>query len=155
MLTIVAPEPNGNIDISMRGGDQLKKILTAMGFEFMTMVEAEYEEYRKALDPNATGVVKIDDFARYLDDFVSACTNEQALTEAFKQFDADNDNKLSMEEFEFFMTGFAKECNSMMDGKMVQNMLDIIYREKCATEEEPKMFDITDMVTKMKSVWAA
>ena len=57
-----------------------------------------------------------------------------------------------MEEFEFFMTGFAKECNNMMDGKMVQGMLDLIYREKCASEGEPK-FDITEIVTKMKSVW--
>ena len=59
-----------------------------------------------------------------------------------------------MEEFEFFMTGFAKECNGLMDGKMVQRMLDLIYREKLATESEP-MFDITEMVAKMKSVWAA
>ena len=156
MLTIVCPDPNGNIDIGMRGPvDNLKRILVLMGFEFMTLVEAEYEEHKKELDPDGTGNVKIDDFARFLDNYVSECTNEQALTEAFKQFDADDDNKLSMEEFEFFMTGFAKECNNMMDGKMVQSMLDIIYREKVATEEEPKMFDITEMVTKMKSVWAA
>ena len=59
-----------------------------------------------------------------------------------------------MEEFEFFMTGFAKECNSLMDGKMVAHMLDLIYREKLASEAEPS-FDISEMVTKMKSVWAA
>ena len=127
--------------------------MTVMGFEFMVASEQDLTELRTALDPNQTGTVKIADFARHLDEYVSECTNEEALTEAFKQFDADNDNKLSMEEFEFFMTGFAKECNSLMDGKMVQKMLDLIYREKCASEAEPT-FDITEMVNKMKSQWA-
>ena len=100
-----------------------------MGFEFMIASENELLELRTALDPNSTGMVKIGDFARHLDEYVTECTNEEALTDAFKQFDADNDNQLTIEEFEFFMTGFAKECNGMMDGKMVQGMLDLIYRE--------------------------
>lgn len=155
MLTIAYPDPQGNINISVQGQtDNLRRIMTIMGFEFMIVSENDLQELRTTLDPNSTGMVKIEDFARHLDDIVSECTNEEALTQAFKQFDADNDNKLSMEEFEFFMTGFAKECNSMMDGKMVQQMLDLIYREKCASREEP-MFDITEMVNKMRSVWAA
>ena len=151
MLTIVYPDPNGNINIQ---GDNLKKLMTQMGFEFVVSEEAELNQLRQDLDANATGTVKIDDFARHLEEFVNAMTDENALVEAFKQFDADNDNKLSMEEFEFFMTGFAKECNSLMDGKMVAHMLDLIYREKLASEAEPS-FDISEMVTKMKSVWAA
>ena len=155
MLTIVSPDPNGNIDISVKGTtDNLKRIMTQMGFEFLVTNESDNENIRKEIDPNATGMVKIDDFARFLDNFVAECTNEETLVEAFKTFDADNDNKLSMEEYEFFMTGFAKECNGMMDGKMVQSMLDTIYREKVASEAEP-MFDITEMVNRMKSQWAA
>ena len=90
-----------------------------MGFEFLVMMDHELDEVRKTVDPNNSGKVQIDDFARYLNDFVSECTDDDALTEAFKQFDADNDDKLSMEEFEFFMTGFAKEYNGLMDNNMV------------------------------------
>ena len=151
MLTIVCPDPTGNISIT---NDNLKRIMTSMGFEFMVCGENEITEVRTALDPEGTGTVKIDNFARYLDEYVSECTNEEALVEAFKQFDADNDNILSMEEFEFFMTGFAKECNSLMDGKMVQRMLDLIYNEKLASEAEPS-FNVTEIVTRMKGLWEA
>jgi Ca2+-binding EF-hand superfamily protein len=37
------------------------------------------------------------------------------LTEAFKLFDADNDGKINMEEFEFFMNGFARDMNTLRD----------------------------------------
>lgn len=155
MLTICYPDPNGNINISVQGTkDHLMRTMTLMGFEFLVMSDNEREEVRKSLDPNGTGMVKIDDFARYLNDFVTECTDNDALTEAFKTFDADNDNKLSMEEFEFFMTGFAKEYNGLMEKNMVQKMLDTIYREKLASEDDPK-FDITEIVSRMKGVWAA
>ena len=120
MLTICHPDPSGNINIAAQGqNDNLVRIMTLMGFEFLVFMDHEREEVRKALDPNSTGMVKIDDFARYLNDYVTECTDSGALTEAFKQFDADNDGKLSMEEFEFFMTGFAKEYNGLVDKKMV------------------------------------
>ena len=59
-----------------------------------------------------------------------------------------------MEEFEFFMTGFAKDCNGLMNGKIVQEMLDTIYREGVASQAAPQ-FDIPEMVSKLKSIWAA
>ena len=59
-----------------------------------------------------------------------------------------------MEEFEFFMTGFAKEYNGLIEKNMVQKMLDTIYREKLASEDDPK-FDIAEIVSRMKGVWAA
>ena len=128
-----------------------------MGFEFLVMMDNETEELRRTLDPKGTGIVKIDDFARYLNDFVAECTDADALTEAFKQFDADNDNKLTIEEFEFFMTGFAKEYNGLMESNMVAKMLDTIYREKLiASRDVPKSearFDIPEIVRKLKSVW--
>ena len=81
MLTIVCPDPTGNISIT---NDNLKRIMTSMGFEFMVCGENEITEVRTALDPEGTGTVKIDNFARYLDEYVSECTNEEALVEAFK-----------------------------------------------------------------------
>ena len=81
MLTITCPDPSGNINIS---GDNLRRIITTMGFEFMIMVETDMEEVRRGLDPDGTNNVKIADFARYLDEYVSECTNDEALTEAFK-----------------------------------------------------------------------
>lgn len=94
----------------------------------------------------------IDEFAGFLSHYVEACTDDSALREAFKQFDADGDDKLSMEEFEFFMTSFHKSYNDLMNKKLVEEMLAIIYREKVASKEEPK-FDINEMITKMRSIW--
>ena len=76
MLTIVYPEPSGNINIS---GDNLKRIMTLMGFEFMIQGDQGIEDVRQGLDAAGTGVVKIDDFAHYLEDYVAECTNEEAL----------------------------------------------------------------------------
>ena len=85
---------------------------------------------------------------------MTECTDDQALKEAFKQFDADNDNKLTMEEFQFFMGAFAKEYNHMMDRKIVEEMLAIIYREGVANQADASpMFDIDQMVAKMRGCW--
>ena len=85
MLTIAYPDPQGNINISVQGQtDNLRRIMTIMGFEFMVVSENDLQELRTTLDPNSTGMVKIEDFARHLDDIVSECTNEEALTQAFK-----------------------------------------------------------------------
>ena len=81
MLTIVCPDPAGNINIS---NENLRKIMTSMGFEFMVSGDNELTEVRSALDPDGTGSIKIENFARYLDEYVSECTNEEALVEAFK-----------------------------------------------------------------------
>ena len=54
---------------------------------------------------------------------MEARTDDSALEAAFGTFDADNDGKLSMEEFEFFMTGFAKEYNHLFQKTMVKQML--------------------------------
>ena len=39
-----------------------------------------------------------------------------------------------------------------MDGKTVQRMLDTIYREKITSEQNP-MFDIYEIVNKMRTIW--
>ena len=113
MLTICCPDPNGNINIQ---GENLKRIMTMMGFEFLIMMDNEVDQVRtalEALEPAGQQVVKIDEFATYLNDYVEECTDASALTEAFKQFDADGDDKLSIEEFKFFMTSFAKDMNGL------------------------------------------
>jgi Ca2+-binding EF-hand superfamily protein len=45
------------------------------------------------------------------------------LKEAFSLFDADQDGKINLEEFEFFLNGFAKDMNKLRDSKVVQEML--------------------------------
>ena len=79
------------------------------------------------------------------------------LVDNHNVYRCDNDNKLTIEEFEFFMTGFAKEYNGLMENNMVAKMLDTIYREKLiASRDVPKSearFDIPEIVRKLKSVW--
>ena len=52
------------------------------------------------------------------------------------------------------MTGFGKEHNQLMNKQMVPNMLEIIKSEKLASDENPT-FDISEIVTRMRSCWAA
>ena len=151
MLTLVSPNPNMTVNIA---GDNLKKVMISMGFEFMVVSDKEIQDVRDAIDSGGRGFVPIDEFANYLDNAVTECTDDQALKEAFKQFDADNDNKLTMEEFQFFMGAFAKEYNHMMDRKIVEEMLAIIYREGVANQSDASpMFDIDQMVAKMRGCW--
>ncbi len=49
--------------------------------------------------------------------------DDKLLTEAFELFDADHDGKINLEEFEFFMNGFAKDMNSIRDNKIVKEMI--------------------------------
>ena len=59
-----------------------------------------------------------------------------------------------MEEFEFFMGAFAKEYNHLMDRRIVEEMLAIIYREGVANKEDAQpSFDIDQMVSKMRTIW--
>jgi Ca2+-binding EF-hand superfamily protein len=64
------------------------------------------------------------------------------LTEAFELFDADHDGKINLEEFEFFMNGFAKDMNSLRDSKIVKEMLD----ESSKYAGEDKLFEISKLV---------
>ena len=69
MLTIAHPDPSGNINISKQGQrDNLRRILTMIGFEFMLEGGGDAaEEIRRTLDPNGTNLVKVGDFATFLE----------------------------------------------------------------------------------------
>ena len=43
---------------------------------------------------------------------------------------------LTIEEFEFFMGAFAKEYNHLMDRKIVEEMISLIYRQGAANKED-------------------
>ena len=124
MITIASPAPDGNIPITKRGEhDQLKNLLTTLGLEFLVMDETMTDKLRAELDTTKSGKVPIDDLVSYLNEIVQKRTDDSSLAEAFGVFDADNDGKLSLEEFEFFMTGFAKEYNHLFEKEMVKKML--------------------------------
>ena len=150
MITIASPQPDGMIPIGKRGEtDLLKVLLTTVGFEFLVMHPVETDELRAELDPNKTGQVQIDELVGHLEDYVEARTDDSTLEEAFGVFDADNDGKLSLEEFEFFMTGFAKEYNHLYEKKMVKEMLAAV-RELA---DENEQFLIRDVIRTMKEIW--
>ena len=57
----------------------------------------------------------IDKLAEWIDKQLIEHLDEKALYEAFDLFDADHDGKINMEEFEFFMSGFAKDMNGLRE----------------------------------------
>ena len=150
MITIASPVPDGNIPITKRGDtDQLEKLLKTLGFPFLVMDEQMTDKLRAELDTNKSGTVPIDELVGFLNDHVEKRTDDSTLAEAFGVFDADNDGKLSLEEFEFFMTGFAKEYNHFFEKEMVKKMLAEV--RKLADENE--QFLIRDIIKVMKQYW--
>ena len=107
------------------------------------------DKLRSKLDSSKTGKVAIDDLVSHLDEIVERRTDDSSLAEAFGVFDADNDGKLSLEEFDLFMTGFAKEYNGLFEKKMVNKMLKEV--KKLADENE--QFLIRDIIRVMKEIW--
>ena len=97
---------------------------------------------RAELDANKTGKVAIDELVSKLEDYVEELTDDSALAEAFGIFDMDNDGKLTIEEFEFYMTGFAKEYNHLYERKMVQEMVKTVRD----LADENDQFAVSDLV---------
>jgi len=117
LITIASPQPNGQIPISVKGGrDELKSLLLTAGFDFVADTPLELEKMRKELDDGGSGTVDIDKLVEHLQSILVECLDETALQQAFETFDADNDGKINLEEFEFFMSGFSKEQNRFRDG---------------------------------------
>ena len=75
--------------------------------------------------------------------------NEAALLEAFELFDSDKDGKINLEEFDFFMNGFARDMNRLRDNKMVKNMMD--QAKKQAGEDQ--LFEIKTLVDLLKNCY--
>lgn len=79
------------------------------------MIGDNLEDCRKEIDPDGKGTVPIDSLAQWVDKQLNTYLDESALTQAFELFDADKDGKINLEEFEFFMNGFAKDMNTLRD----------------------------------------
>ena len=151
MITIASPAPDGMISVQKRSEtqDDFAKLLTTIGFEFLVMHPVTTDELRDELDPNKNGRVPIDDIVAKLDDYVEELTDDSALEEAFGTFDADNDGMLSLEEFDFFMTGFAKNHNNLYERKMVKQMLAMVKEHA----DENGQFRIRDIVRVFRQIW--
>jgi Ca2+-binding EF-hand superfamily protein len=148
MLTIACPVPDCNIPISARPQrDDLKELLKILGFEFL--IEGKLEDVRKELDPDTKGTVAIDFMSDWMSKQLTEHLNEQILVDAFSQFDADKDGKINLEEFEFFMSGFAKDMNTLRDNQIVKDM--IANSGKHAGED--KLFEISKLVAALRGVW--
>ena len=70
------------------------------------------------------------------------------MRKAFNVFDADNDGKLTIDEFEFFMTSFAKQHNGLRDGKLIEEML-AVARPKSVDDK----FVIEEAITGLQKAW--
>ena len=149
MITIASP-PNqsGMVKIGKKGNrDQLKDLMTTLGFEFMVMRDEQVDELRAMLKANDE--CHIDALVQYLTERVTKYTDQNNLMDAFNLFDSDNDGKLSLEEFNFFMTGFAKEYNGLFQDELVAKMIQSV-REMA---DENEQFEIFQLVKKIQSIW--
>ena len=151
MITIAYPAVDGMISVQKHSEvrDDFVLLMKTIGFEFLVMHPVTTDELREEIDPNKNGKVPIDDIVQKLDDYVEELTDDSALEEAFGTFDADNDGMLSLEEFEFFMTGFAKNYSQLYERKMVKQMLAMVKEQ---ANEEGKFY-IRDIIRVFKEIW--
>ena len=91
-------------------------------------------------------MVSIDKMSEYLASIVEGCLDDAVLKEAFELFDADHDGKINLEEFEFFMNGFAKDMNKLREAKLVKNMM----AESAKHADSEQLFEITTLVKLLK-----
>ena len=101
---------------------------------------------RKEIDPEETGFVSVDKMVEVLANVAKESMNDDVLNEAFALFDSDNDGKINLEEFEFFMSGFARDMNKMRDSKMVKQMLETA-KSKAGDDQ---LFEIKELVELLK-----
>jgi Ca2+-binding EF-hand superfamily protein len=108
------------------------------------------DETRVQLDSEGVGKVHIDKLQQYVSGLLNEILDPERLRTAFNQFDADQDNMLSLDEFDFFMDGFAKEHNRLRDSQLVKQMVSIA-KENC--EKGTDKFTIDNMITALRKVW--
>ena len=117
---LCAPYPDGMVPISVEkagGGekDHLGRLLYQLGFDYIAADQKLLDETREKLDGEGKGKVHIDKLHEYISSLLNEILDTERLRTAFKQFDADDDGMLSLDEFDFFMDGFAKEHNRLRD----------------------------------------
>ena len=148
MITIACPIPDGMIPISTRPQrDDLKELLKLIGLEFL--IADKLEDVRKELDVDNKGTVPIDTLVEWINKQLNEYLDEKLLIEAFEMFDSDKDGKINLEEFEFFMSGFAKDMNILRDNKLVKDMIE----NSAKHAGEDKLFEISKLVAVMRGAW--
>lgn len=78
------------------------------------------------------------------------CLDDKSLTEAFELFDSDHDGKINLEEFEFFMSGFARDMNKLRDNTLVQTM---VSEAKKHADDKDHLLEISTLVQLLKDTW--
>ena len=109
MLLVVRPTSgNGLIPC-----DDLDHILPAIGFDFLV---DSTEKITNVIDQEGSGFFHQDDLIEYLvANYMTKYTNPDALREALKTFDYDNDGRIAYDEFEYFMKNFGESEYYYMD----------------------------------------
>jgi Ca2+-binding EF-hand superfamily protein len=91
----------------------LETILKQLGYDYMCSPDS-LQELKGKLDKENAGTFKEKDLIEHfmsLDALLYTSADE--LREALRQFDFDNDGKIKMEEFKYFMEEFGQEDNEV------------------------------------------
>ena len=155
-LILCAPYPDGMvpIDVSKTASgaerDNLGNLLFKLGFDYIADDQKLLDETRGKLDTEGLGKVHIDQLQEYVSGLLNEILDPERLRAAFNQFDADGDNMLSLDEFDFFMDGFAKEHNRLRDSQLVKQMVSIAKEN---VEKGTDKFTIDKMIMALRKVW--
>lgn len=121
---------------------ELVPLLRALGYDFAA-VEPELTHLTTALDKE--GTVMQDDLIEYLVSHYSLkYANAAALREALKLFDFDNDGRIKLEEFEYFMRNFGTGETSHMTEERMQRFLELCKQEGGQVEVDRAVKALTE-----------
>ena len=139
MLLVLRPTEKGSGKMATK---ELEPLLKSLGYDFAA-VEPELTHLTTALDKD--GTVMQDDLIEYLVSHYSLkYANQQALREALKLFDFDNDGRIKYEEFEYFMRNFGTAEASHITEERMQKLLELCRSEGGQVEVDRAVKALTE-----------
>merc|ERR1712020_831352 len=86
--------------------EEMSKVMTALG---QTHTEAELTDMMKSVDLDGDGMIDFPEFLVLMERQMKEVPTEQAIRDAFRVFDKDNDGFISSSELKQFLTNLGQK----------------------------------------------
>lgn len=145
MMLLLRPTEKG---LGKHRQEDLELVLSLLGFDFLASFPDQLEGVKFAVIRE--GNFHEDDLISYLcKNHCLKWSHAQSLRDAFKQFDFDNDGKISLEEFQYFMKNFGTaENDAYMTDQRLESLLEV-----CKVDPTANLIEIEKAVQALINGW--